>query len=85
MLSDTTAAEAAQHTQLITLNQILCCLVEIKGELHLVGKATGRQRIPRGRKSGFSGGSVLETSWGCQTRLHPCNSVGYIPKIAGLF
>lgn len=27
MLSDTTAAGAAQHTQLITLNHNLCCLL----------------------------------------------------------
>lgn len=48
------------------------------------GEAVGRQRIARGRKSGFNSGSVLgtaylETMWGSQTRLYPCNSVRYMP------
>lgn len=96
MFSDTKAAEAAQHSQLITLNHNLCCLLlcriswEIEGELHLVGEAIGRQRVPSGRKAGFSSGSVLgtaylETMWGSLTRLHPCNSVRYMPTIARVF
>lgn len=49
MLSDITTAEAAQHTQLITLNHSLCCLLLC------------RDIMGNKRRDAFSGGGNHET------------------------
>lgn len=60
-------------------------------ELHLGEETIRKQRIPSGRKSGFISGSglgklaYLQIMWGSQTRLYPCNSIRYMPMIAGIF